>query len=61
MKYIDELAQQALEDEYLHELFFKIEQIQAETFFQIGTQDIDDKELFDLLRFADILSHIALL
>ncbi|MBX9865895.1 MAG: DEAD/DEAH box helicase [Burkholderiales bacterium] len=57
MRYIDELAQQALEDEYLHELFFKIEQIQAETFFQIKTQAIDEKELFDLLRFADIFSR----
>lgn len=60
MKYIDELAKQALEDEYLHELFFKIEQIQAEIFFQIETQDIDEKELFDLLRFADILSRSEL-
>ncbi|WP_415396278.1 DEAD/DEAH box helicase [Sulfurimonas sp. CS5] len=57
MRYIDELAQQALEDEYLHELFFKIEQIQAETFFQIETQDINEKEFSDLLRFADILSR----
>ena len=60
MQYIDELAKQALEDEYLHELFFKIEQIQAEIFFQIETQDIDEKELFDLLRFADILSRSEL-
>ncbi len=57
MKYIDELAKQALEDKYLHELFFKIEQIQAETFFQIETQKLDEKELYDLLRFADILSR----
>lgn len=57
MRYIDELAKQALEDEYLHELFFKIEQIQAETFFQIETQELDEKELYDLLRFADILSR----
>ncbi len=57
MRYIDELSQQALEDKYLHELFFKIEQIQAETFLQIETQDLDEKELFDLLRFADILSR----
>ena len=35
MKYIDELVLKALEDEYLHELFFKIEQLQAKTFFQI--------------------------
>ena len=57
MKYIDELALKALEDEYLHELFFKIEQLQAKTFFQILIQDLEEKELFDLLRFADILSH----
>ncbi|KIM10565.1 MAG: helicase [Sulfuricurvum sp. PC08-66] len=57
MRYIEELAQQALDDEYLHELFFKIEQIQAETFFHIEPQDLDEKELFDLLRFADILSR----
>lgn len=57
MRYIDELAQQALEDKYLHELFFKIEQIQAENFFQIKSQEVGEKELFDLLRFADILSR----
>lgn len=57
MKYIDELAHQALKDKYLHELFFKIEQIQAENFFQTKSQEVDEKEFFDLLRFADILSR----
>lgn len=57
MSYIKELAEEALKDEYLHEIFFKLEQMQANSFFKTSTTELTEKEFVDILRFADILSH----
>ena len=57
MNFIEELANNALEDEYLIELFFNAEKQQAQDLFQIQQQEFTNKEFIDLLRFADILSH----
>jgi len=57
MRFTDELAKDALEDDYLKELFFCAEQRYAQELFQIDHQPFTEKEFTDLLRFADILSH----
>jgi len=56
MSFIEELADNALEDDYLLELFFNAEKQQAQNLFQIEQQIFTQKEFIDLLRFADILS-----
>jgi len=57
MSFIEELADNALHDGYLVELFFNAEKQQAQNLFQIEEQKFTKKEFIDLLRFADILSH----
>ena len=57
MSYLKELAEEALRDKYLHEIFFKLEQMQANRFFKTSTIELTEKEFVDILRFADILSH----
>ncbi len=57
MSYIEELAEEAIKDEYLHEIFFKLEQMQANAFFKTDSTQLTEKEFVDILRFADILSH----
>lgn len=57
MSFIEELADNALPDDYLIELFFNAEKQQAQDLFQIKQQEFTKKEFIDLLRFADILSH----
>jgi len=57
MSFIEELADNALNDGYLAELFFNAEKQQAQALFQIEQQKFIEKEFIDLLRFADILSH----
>ena len=57
MSFIEELANDALYDDYLIELFFNAEKQQAQDLFQIEQQEFTKKEFIDLLRFADILSH----
>ncbi len=57
MNFIKELANNALNDEYLIELFFNAEKQQAQDLFQVQQQEFTNKEFIDLLRFADILSH----
>jgi len=57
MNFIEELADNALQDGYLVQLFFNAEKQQAQALFQIEQQDFTEKEFIDLLRFADILSH----
>lgn len=59
MNIIDEMAQDTLSDEYFHDLFIKAERIYCEKILQDDiTCDIDysEKELIDVLTFADILS-----
>ncbi len=57
MNFIEELADDALQDDYLKELFFNAEKQQAQDLFQIVQADFTNKEFINLLRFADILSH----
>lgn len=57
MSLLDELSLKALEDEYLKELFSKAEFLSAANFFHLEKEGFDEKELLDILRFADILSR----
>ncbi|MDT4814807.1 DEAD/DEAH box helicase [compost metagenome] len=57
MTLFEELSQQALNDEYFTELLVKLETISANKFFHIDEPSLDQKELIDALRFADILSR----
>jgi len=55
--FIEELSQDILNNKYFIELFEKIEINAAYRFFNLEYTKINDKELVDILRFADILSH----
>lgn len=58
MKLIDKLTEDILQDKYFCNLFNKSLQITAEHIFKKQTRSIlTNKELKDLLRFADILSN----
>ena len=57
MSLVEELSQKALNDEYFRELFCKAESLAASNFFHIEKITMQEKELLDLLRFADILSR----
>lgn len=57
MSIISEFALNALNDPYFKELLLKAEKKLAFDFFQLQGNSLNDKELTDLLRFADILSH----
>ena len=58
MKLIDKLTEDILQDKYFCNLFNKSLQITAEHIFKKQTRLIlTNKELKDLLRFADILSN----
>ncbi|KQT15107.1 hypothetical protein ASG31_16025 [Chryseobacterium sp. Leaf404] len=58
MKLIDKLTEDILQDKYFCNLFYKSLQITAEHIFKKQTRLIlTNKELKDLLRFADILSN----
>lgn len=58
-KLVDELTNKALKDVYFLRLFKKAELIAARTFFKLDSRNdiLAEKEVLDLLRFADILSH----
>lgn len=58
MRFIQELANSALEDEYLQKLIEKAEHIYGLKFLQKSMDSIlSEKEYFDIMRFADILSR----
>lgn len=57
MKLFEELSQQALQDEYFTELLVKLETLSAQKFFHLPNTPVQQKELTDALRFADILSR----
>lgn len=57
MKLFEELSQQALQDEYFTDLLVKLETLSAQKFFHIPNTPVQQKELTDALRFADILSR----
>ena len=57
MNFIDELAEDAAKDEYFTDVFCKVEIIQAKKFFKKEYEVLTEKELVDVLRFADILSR----
>ncbi len=57
MSLIEELSEKSINDEYFRELFSKAELLSAYNFFHIKENNINEKELLDLLRFADILSR----
>ena len=56
MNLFDTLVDKAIHDEYLDELILKAEQNYSESFLKLEkTNVINQKDFFDLLRFADIL------
>ena len=57
MSTISELSEKALQDDYLKEIFYKAEQINACKLFNIESEPLSEKEFIDLLRFADLLSR----
>jgi len=57
MSLFEELSQKSLGDEYFNSLYGKAELLSASNFFQIKKESLNEKELLDLLRFADILSR----
>ncbi len=57
MSLIEELSEKAVSDEYFVELYSKAEQLAAHKFFRVEENTLSEKELLDLLRFADILSR----
>lgn len=57
MNIISELSSNALQDDYLKELFYKSEKINAHKFFGITQDELTEKEFIDLLRFSDLLSR----
>lgn len=57
MNVIAELSKKALKDDYLQEIFYKAEQINADKFFDIARKGLSKKEFVDLIRFADLLSR----
>lgn len=57
MSLIEELSEKSNNDEYFRELFSKAELLSAYNFFHIKENNLKEKELLDLLRFADILSR----
>jgi len=57
MNFIEELTNDALQDNYLKDIFYKAEVYSSQYFFQVQKDELSEKEYIDLLRFADILSH----
>ncbi len=58
MRFIQELANSALEDEYLQKLIEKAEHIYGLKFLQKSMDSVlTEKEYLDIMRFADILSR----
>ena len=59
MSLLATLAKKALNDSYLNELVYKLEDIYSQNYFHAWLSDVplSNKELLDLLRYADILSH----
>ncbi|TXR53845.1 DEAD/DEAH box helicase [Reinekea thalattae] len=57
MSLIEELSEKSINDEYFRELFSKAELLSAYNYFHIKANNLKEKELLDLLRFADILSR----
>lgn len=58
MRFIQELANSALEDEYLQKLIEKAEHIYGLKFLQKSVDSVlTEKEYLDIMRFADILSR----
>ncbi len=57
MSIISELSNKALKDDYLKEIFYKSEQMNAHKFFHIEQIKLSEKEFIDLLRFSDLLSR----
>lgn len=54
---IQELNNQAIKDKYLYKLLRKIQYIYGANLFDKDTEELSEKELFDILRFSDILSR----
>lgn len=57
MSFFESLAEDCLQDEYFIYLLNKAECINANRFFSIEAEALDEKEYIDLLRFSDILSR----
>ncbi|SKC66590.1 DEAD/DEAH box helicase, partial [Maledivibacter halophilus] len=58
MGLLKELSENVLTDEYFIELFKKIERINFYKFFDISSNNVlTEKEFFDLMRYAEILSY----
>ncbi len=57
MNVISELSEKALKDNYLKEIFYKAEQINAHKLFNLKGEQLSEKEFIDLLRFSDLLSR----
>lgn len=58
MDFIEELSQDALVDDYLNQLIYKLDVSNFKHLFKIKEiEEISDKEFHDSLRFADILSR----
>lgn len=57
MNFIAELVNEALNDTYLDEIFYKAEKIQAQQILKLPTEELTTKEFVDILRFSDLLSH----
>lgn len=53
----EELKDEILATSYFYEIFEKTERIVAENFFGNSKLQLEHKEISDLLRYADILSH----
>lgn len=54
---IQELNNQAIKDDYLYKLLRKIQYIYGANLFDEDTEELSEKEFFDILRFSDILSR----
>ena len=54
---IQELNNQAINYDYLYKLLRKIQYIYGANLFDEDTEELSEKEFFDILRFSDILSR----
>ncbi|AET66629.1 superfamily II helicase [Desulfosporosinus orientis DSM 765] len=57
MGVLKEFASKVFEDDYFLELYSKVEEIELNKFFHFRHKNLTEKEFFDLMRYADILSY----